>query len=240
MKLLTEVRRRMISMKKCILPLVMVLVLAAAAQAELWYGPTPYLQFSDSPFSGLSFISFYLEDFEDGFLNTPGVTADFGFLSSSGFPVTSVDSVDADDGVIDGDNTGCLGDSWWAPGTPGVTFTFNFDAGALGSLPTHAGLVWTDGYGLTTFEAFDSGGLSLGTIGPLSMGVQYQYTGETDEDRFFGVSHLGGISSIKISTGPASGVEVDHLQYGVVPVPGAVLLGILGLGVAGMKLRKFA
>ena len=165
---------------------------------------------------------------------------DVGFLSSSGFPLASVDSVDADDGVIDGDNTGFRGDSWWAPGTPGVTFTFNFDAGVLGSLPTHAGFVWTDGYGPTTFEAFDSGGVSFGTIGPFVLGVSGQYTGETDEDRFFGVSDPGGISGIKISTGPASGVEVDHLQYGVVPVPGAILLGMIGLGAVGVKLRKFA
>jgi hypothetical protein len=34
--------------------------------------------------------------------------------------------------------------------------------------------------------------------------------------------------------------EMDHLQYSPVPVPGAVLLGMLGLSVAGMKLRKRA
>jgi len=36
-------------------------------------GPTPYLSFSDSPFSGGSFSWFYLEDFEDRLL-TPGVS----------------------------------------------------------------------------------------------------------------------------------------------------------------------
>jgi len=60
-------------------------------------------------------------------------------------------------------------------------------------------------------------------------------------------SFLGIVSStsfttanIHMATGPASnGVGIDDVMYAV-PVPGAVLLGILGLGVAGWKLRKFA
>lgn len=35
------------------------------------------------------------------------------------------------------------------------------------------------------------------------------------------------------------GVHYDNLTFNPVPVPGAVILGMLGLGVAGMKLRKF-
>jgi hypothetical protein len=34
--------------------------------------------------------------------------------------------------------------------------------------------------------------------------------------------------------------EFDNLAAGVVPVPGAVLLGMLGLSIAGIKLRKYA
>jgi hypothetical protein len=33
---------------------------------------------------------------------------------------------------------------------------------------------------------------------------------------------------------------VDNINFNVVPVPGAILLGILGLSVAGVKLRRFA
>lgn len=233
-------------MKKYVLAFVVVLALSGAVRAAAtMYGPTPYLQFSDSPFYGLAFSTFYLEDFEDGLLNTPGVSVDAGFLSSTGFPPELVDSVDADDGVIDGDNTGALGDSWWAWGDPGVTFTFNFNQGALGTLPTHVGIVWTDGtYGedLTTFSAFDGNGALLGTIGPVALGVPSQFTGETAEDRFFGVSDLGGIGSIAITTGPTSGgIEVDHLQYGVVvPVPGAVVLGGIGVAFVGWLRRRRA
>jgi hypothetical protein len=34
--------------------------------------------------------------------------------------------------------------------------------------------------------------------------------------------------------------EMDHLQLSPVPVPGAILLGMLGLSAAGWRLRKFA
>ncbi|CCH96089.1 hypothetical protein [Microcystis aeruginosa] len=67
-------------------------------------GPTPYLSFNDSPFKNVNFSYFYLENFEDGSLNVPGVTAS----SASGLPFGVegpgfyTDSVDIDDGVIDG------------------------------------------------------------------------------------------------------------------------------------------
>lgn len=54
-----------------------------------------------------------------------------------------------------------------------------------------------------------------------------------------------GITSITVDVWPKTtnnltGWALDNLEYTVVPVPGAVLLGILGLGAAGIKLRKFA
>ena len=44
-------------------------------------------------------------------------------------------------------------------------------------------------------------------------------------------------SGIRINTTPG-GISLDNINAEVVPVPGAVLLGILGLSVAGIKLRK--
>jgi len=200
------------------------------------YGPTAYSRQADSPFAGLTMSYFHLEDFEDRLLNTPGVTVDTGYSTKPSYPALYTDSVDGDDGILD-----CLGrdgNSWFAPsGTAGLTFTF--DAGVLGALPTHAGIVWTDGLNPVTFQAYDASGALLGTIGPHNL-ADGNFAGGTCEDRFFGISDCGGIWKIRITSG-ASGIEVDHLQYGYetcVPVPGAALLGTLGLSVAGWRLRR--
>jgi hypothetical protein len=211
----------------------LLLAIAVPANAST-LGPTPYLSFSDSPFSGGGFDWFYLEDFEDGLLNTPGVTGDGAVTSTTPPPNPSIiDSVDADDGVIDG--SGLNGDSYFRS----FSVTFTFDAIALGQLPTHAGLVWTDGEGTITFQAFDASNVLLGTV----IGTHAQsgvYTGETAEDRFYGAINPGGISRIVISN--AAGIEVDHLQYGhVVPLPAALPLlasGLGGLGLMGWWRRR--
>ncbi len=169
-------------------------------------GPIPYKSFSDSPFNGLRFASFYLEDFEDHVLNTPGVSISASNPQPGSNFGSLVDSVDADDGVIDGYGRG---ESLWADGATGLTFTF--DAETLGGLPTYAGVVWTDGSGTTRFEAWDAQGNSLGSIeANIADGT---FASTTDEDNFFGQINSGGISAIKISN-TSGGIEVDHLQYG--------------------------
>lgn len=45
---------------------------------QSFLGPIPYLSRADSPFD-LTIPDFYLEDFEDGQLNTPGGHGKFGF-----------------------------------------------------------------------------------------------------------------------------------------------------------------
>jgi hypothetical protein len=216
---------------------VALLTASGFTQAAALLGPTPYLSSSDSPFSAGSFSYFHLEDFEDHLLTVPGVTASAGGVTSVVFGPSIHDSVDADDGFIDG--SGLDGDSFFSGnGNAGITFTF--DAVELGSLPTNVGIVWTDGAGTTTFEAFDSSGTSLGSI--TAMVATAGHNGQTDEDSFFGVINSAGVSSIFISNF-SGGIEVDHLQYGLnaVPVPAAFWLfgsGLLGLvGVARRKPR---
>jgi PEP-CTERM motif len=209
----------------------------APAWATVLIGPTPYLSFSDSPASGRSFSYFQLETFESGVLGATGVTASGGSVLGPG---QFTDSVDADDGLIDGSGLG--GHSWYAAGNRSLSFTF--DASTLGALPTFAGIVWTDvgftdggvfGPAPVIFEAFDSLNNSLGAIGPFALG-DGSVNGTTAEDRFFGVIDATGISRITISMPTSGDWEVDHLQFGLlttsVPEPSTLLLGVLG--VAGL------
>ncbi len=173
-----------------------------------------YLKSTDSPFAGIDFVYFHLEDFEDGLLNTPGVGDEGKGRRSSSFGPSLIDSVDGDDGNPTDDKCAkAVGtcDAWWGSGT----LKFTFDAMALGGLPTHAGAVWTDGAGKVGFEAFGPDGQVIYSVEPFSEPGFPDDTvnSSTKEDRFFGAYAPEGISAIRIYN-TAGGVEVDHLQYG--------------------------
>jgi len=175
--------------------------------------PVGYLGAFDSPFAGVDFVYFHLEDFEDARLNTPGVSSSAAQASST-FGPSIIDSVDADDGnPTDNRCIKAVGtcDAYWGNGS----LTFTFEAEALGGLPTHAGAVWTDGAGLVGFEAFGADGKLVYEVKPFSEPgfPGPNVTSDTSEDRFFGAHAPGGISSIRVYN-TSGGVEVDHLQYG--------------------------
>jgi hypothetical protein len=222
-----------------------IITTSSANAASIYLDPIPYKSSHDSPFHGGDYSYFYQEDFEDGFLNTPGVTASGGRVLPPQPSNLLTDSVDGDDAVIDG--SGSEGYSWYSDGNSTLRFTFN--SGVLGALPTNVGIVWSDvgfadstfGFGQVNLEAFDAFGASLGIFGPTAVG-DGQVSGQTLEDRFFGVVHGGGISAIQISMLDSTDWEVDHLQYGrvssqSVPEP-ATLWSSLIAGVVGVKWRS--
>jgi hypothetical protein len=199
----------------------------------------------------------YLEDFEDGVLNTPGVIFTPINVGSGVTPRGEifVDSVDDDFGPIDGNGNSGRSLGFGTGSGPTSSAQFAFDAGVLGTLPTHAGVVWTDvgressglwvyGRNQVTFEAFNELGVSLGTIS--SVVGDFATDGGTPEDRFFGVEYSGGISRI-VMTIASHDWELDHLQYGgqvapqEVPEPASAILALLGaVGGYGIKRRRAA
>ena len=204
--------------------------LSGAARAGTMIGPKlDYESFADSPFFGKPFSYFHLENFEDGALNTPGVTSSGGTVVGPGPFVDSVDGA------------GPGGKSYFnLCGSCGFTFTFS--AAVLGALPTSVGIVWTDGdVPSRHFSAWDQHNNLIGTIND-STGLWFSSHGDADVEnyRFFGATNAGGISKIFISN-DSGGIEVDHLQYGRtagVPEPATWALMIGGFGLAGASLRR--
>lgn len=162
---------------------------AVPARADVVFhtGADPYLSFANSPWAAevSEWDYFFFEDFEDFAFDVPGVTASDGWIIG---PTALTDSVDADDGVIDG--SGVAGHSYFTG--VGSEIRFDFNAEELGQLPTRSGLVWTDGMAgvLVTLEAFGPDEEFLGSV-DVVLGDMF-FSGTTDEDRFLGVEAGGG------------------------------------------------
>ena len=99
--------------------------------------------------------------------------------------------------------------------------------------PMYAVGVWF----LDVEHDYDSTGIEVG-------GALYAFSSNQGDDSqsFLGIVSSNPFTSanIHMSSDPGgNGVGIDDVMYAV-PVPGAVLLGMIGLGAVGVKLRKFA
>lgn len=200
---------------------------AQAGSTFLFDANQSYTSAGQSAFAGASDL--HLENFEDGLVNTAGLSVNRGKVKGPG---GSTDSVDGDDGKVNG--KGSNGHSFTTGAFKSITFNF---ASQDGHGPTAAGLVFTDGKANAkiVFKAWDTAGNFLGKI-KVKLGDLVR-NGTTGEDRFFGLTNESGISRIQIASNYA-GFEVDHVQFAynfaVVPVPPALGLGLAGLAGVGL------
>jgi|GEM_PF-6084488 len=197
------------------------IMLDASGFAEpVFYGPTSYLSEADIPQGFVPVPDcpdcvFEIETFEDNSLDH-GLILSQGQIVGPGFSTGTenlTDSVDGDDGVIDG--TGQSNNRGYSYFTFADSITVT-----LPSLMQSAGVVWTDGDPVLTdvvFEAFDESGNSIGVIngGDIADDV---FTGQTAEDSFFGMSYgdgvTTGITSFTITNvQQGTGIEIDHIMF---------------------------
>jgi hypothetical protein len=216
--------------------------------AWMFIGPTPYRSVADSPFPIGINANFFMEDFEDGLLNTVGILQRNTFplpgdqgLAIVRSPGFSTDSVDADDGILDG--FGSNGHSFTSvvhvtvpidPPRHQFRIEFEFDEIDLGFLPDSFGFVWTDGPAMSSLglrivtqngtEFIPDAITGLGDLGR---------DGSSSDDVFFGVIGTDPIRTVTVIggfrgdlTSPPE-IEIDHIQYGLtIPEPSTIALAM--------------
>jgi hypothetical protein len=181
----------------------------------------PYAQRSDSPWAaGIRQGSIYVEDFEDGLVNTPGLSMALGIMGS-GF------SVDEDDGILG--NDGDLGRVYYGGFNTGGAVRAEFTADTEGRYPTYAGWVMdTLDQSDATFAAYDPSGNLL---------ASYNYILQWGEFQFVGVYAPQGIRAIQSNFNER--LFVDHVQYGyAIPEPGTALLTATAALAAASRRRR--
>lgn len=214
----------------------LLLGLVPARGEVVFLGPTPYLSTVDSPFdmSGIG-STFFFEDFEDGSFDLPPGVTSYPYVLNAPSPTT--DSVDADDGLLDG-----VGRDGWSLTPVALTTTFSnppywvktfrlrFDESVLGYLPDSFGFVWTDGVSssrLSIQVEYPDGSRAFTSFGPLMDELD---SGHTVEDRFIGVRSTIPFEIVRVSNSYyghnwINQFEMDHIQFGrFVPEPEATVI----------------
>lgn len=168
-------------------------------------GPGFYTGIGDSPFFDLGCdrpgVEFFLETFEDGLLNTPGLIVNpQEYLVLAPGPFT--DSVDPNGRSMQA-----------SPASAGMV-TLGFDPVVLGDYPRNVGFVLTDTNGVElapfVFVIIDGAGNFATYVFP-GLG-DASAEASTDDDFFFGITSESGIAQVQILS-PFQGWEIDHIQY---------------------------
>jgi len=240
-------------MKKCIFALVVVLVFVAVAPAD----PAFYVNSNSYPGSSSTLDlgwqsavgAFAEEDFEDGYASgykidsiiMDGIVVDIATGTGSkaeifggswgGSARGSVPGTVHGMGLLNRDETGkVLGDITFSFSTPVAGFGAWVYDNAAGSAQSFEMIVTEVGGNQFPSDVLESGNGNLHFVeGWLAATSAVGIT-----DVSYCVLDTGSLEPIDIA------FEMDHIQLSPVPVPGAVLLGMLGLGIVGMKLRKYA
>ncbi len=208
----------------------------SGATFRMW-DPTPYRSALDSPFyEGIQGGIIFLEDFEDGILDTPYVRDPLVFPQTGISYRTLVSpsttgafaSVDGDDGVLDFDGNG--GDSWVTfQNAAGLRsfFEFEFEPNEDGQYPLFVGIVVTevsDIFEEVEFGVYGESGLNLSTsaeFDPRLWATVNDRPGDVERHRFIGFYAEGGIRRFRAT----NTLQVDHLQYGYgIPEPSVITL----------------
>lgn len=243
--------------------LIVYLCSTAACSAITFTGPTPYRGQADSPFPiHGNDPPFHFEDFEDGKLNTPGISQPTDTIFGARFhgvvlgPGEMTDSVDGDDGAVDGAST--TGHSFRSgmhvytstnPQISQFSVRFDFNINELGQLPNAIGFALTDvvhgtafgGQAHFNFRVTDSlGQLHISPSYPIV--DDHDRNGGVSDDYFYGVTGVEvGITRLTLLAGNFGNYpsydffEIDHLQYGrLVPEPHS-----LGMGAAALLCMAF-
>ncbi|MBL9149662.1 MAG: VCBS repeat-containing protein [Phycisphaerae bacterium] len=184
---------------------------ATAADALVVLHPTPYATLGDSGLFGAMSLDdeFKCETFEDGSVNTLGLTIVGGTIVA---PAATTDSVDADDGSVNGSGTG--GRSYRA--NAGSSVALSFSSAALGGYPERVGVVFTDGPSAATLVVTVETGFGptfTKSVGPVGDAAD---NGATAEDRLVSITSSFGIKKVTLSlAAPNAGAsfEIDHVQY---------------------------
>ena len=103
-----------------------------------------------------------------------------------------------------------------------------------------SGVIHVYGGALDMITAYNASVANIYGANFIIDGVPVGYGAITPDTGFLsGTLHMGNSLGIDFARGMGAGT-INLIQTEIVPVPGAVLLGMLGLGVAGLKLRKYA